>query len=75
MGRVEETNAALTELEKTMVETLDNTTSKDIVVAVTITGISSVNTEIAKSLAQLADDIHFLRETMTKEQKEEEAES
>lgn len=67
MGRVEETNAALTELEKTMVKTLDDTTSKEIAVAVTITGMSSVNVEIAKSLAQLADDIHFLRETMAKE--------
>lgn len=72
MGRVEETNAALTELEKTMVKTLDDTTSKEIAVAVTITGVSSVNVEIAKSLAQLADDIHFLREILAKEMENDE---
>lgn len=74
MGRVEETNAALTELEKTMVKTLDDTTSKEIAVAVTITGVSSVNEEIAKSLAQLADDIHCLREKISKWLEEDEEE-
>jgi hypothetical protein len=67
MGRVEETNKALTELENTMVETLGNVISKEIAVATTITGISSVNVEIAKSLAQLADDIHFIRENLEAE--------
>lgn len=75
MGRVEETNAALTELEKTMANTLDNVTSKEIAMAVTVAGMSSVNAEMAKSLAQLADDIHYIKEAMAKEKKEEEERS
>ena len=75
MGRVEETNKALIELKDTVIKALKATSDTHAAIAHVITFEAGVNEEIAKNLSQLADDIHFLRETMAKEQKEEEAES
>lgn len=67
MGRVEETNKALGDLQKTVKEAISSTTDKFIVVAHVLTLQAGTNEEIAKSLAQLADDIHFIKEAMAKE--------
>lgn len=72
MSRVEETNKDLTELKDTVIEALKATSDSHAAIAHVITFNAGVNEEIAKNLAQLADDIHFLREIV---QKEEEAES
>jgi hypothetical protein len=61
MGRVEETNKASTELENTLANCINNATTKDTVIAMILTAQCSVNTEIAKSLAQLADDLRYFR--------------
>lgn len=70
MGRVEETNKALTELKDTVIEALKATSDSHAAIAHVITFHAGVNEEIAKSLAQLADDIHYIKEAMAKEQKE-----
>ena len=70
MGRVEETNKALTEFKDTVIEALKATSDSHAAIAHVITFNAGVNEEIAKNLAQLADDIHFLRETMAKEKEE-----
>lgn len=67
MCRVEETNKALTELKDTVIESLKATSDSHAAIAHVITFHAGVNEEIAKNLAQLADDIHFLRETIAKE--------
>jgi len=71
MGRVEETNNALTELQGTVIEALKATSDSHAVITHVITFHAGVNEEIAKNLAQLADDIHFIKEAMAKEQEEE----
>lgn len=70
MGRVEETNKNLAELENILANSVNDATDIKTAIAMILTAKVSVNTEIAKSLAQLADDIQFLRETMAKEQEE-----
>ena len=67
MGRVEETNAALTELKDTVIEALKETSDTHATIAHVIAFNAGVNEEIAKNLALLADDIHFLREILAKE--------
>lgn len=67
MGRVEETNKALTELKDTVIEALKTTSDSHAAIAHVITFEAGVNEEIAKNLAQLADDIHFVKEAMAKE--------
>lgn len=63
MGRVEETNEITRAIEEGTISNFKKAywakTSNEMSGAIQI--------EIAKSLAQLADDIHFLRETMAKE--------
>ena len=67
MGRVEETNKVTTELENTLADHVNNTTNIEAAIAMILTAQCSVNTEIAKSLALLADDIHFIKEILAKE--------
>ena len=67
MSRVEETNKALTELKDTVIEALKTTSDSHAAIAHVITFEAGVNEEIAKNLAQLADDIHFIKEAMAKE--------
>lgn len=71
MGRVEETNEVTRAIEEGTISNFKKAywakTSNEMSGAIQI--------EIAKSLAQLADDIHFLRETMTKEKEEAEKQS
>lgn len=67
MGRVKETNEVTRAIEEGTISNFKKAfwakTSREMSGAIQI--------EIAKSLAQLADDIHFIRETMAKEQEEE----
>ena len=67
MGRVEETNKALTELKDTVIEALKATSDSHAAIAHVITFEAGVNEEIAKNLAQLADDIHFIRKNLEAE--------
>lgn len=66
MGRVEETNEVTRAIEEGTISNFKKAywakTSHEMSGAIQI--------EIAKSLAQLADDIHFLRETTAKEKEE-----
>lgn len=67
MSRVEETNKVTTELENTLANRINDTTNIDTAIAMILTAQCSVNTEIAKSLALLADDIHFIRKNLEAE--------
>lgn len=67
MGRVEETNETFTELNKTITEALISTTDRFTLIAHVLILQAGTNSEIAKSLAQLADDIHFIKEAIAKE--------
>ena len=67
MSRVEETNKALTELKDTVIEALKATSDSHAAIAHVITFEAGVNEEIAKNLAQLADDIHFIRKNLEAE--------
>ena len=67
MGRVEETNKALTELKDTVIKALKETSDTHAAIAHVITFNAGVNEEIAKNLALLADDIHFIKEILAKE--------
>ena len=71
MGEVEETNKALIELKDTVIEALKATSDSHATIAHVITFEAGVNEEIAKNLAQLADDIHFIKEIIAKEQEAE----
>lgn len=66
MGRVEETNKAMAELQDTVIKSLSSTCDTHAAIAHVIIFQTGVNEEIAKSLAQLADDIHCLREKISK---------
>ena len=67
MGRVEETNKALTELKDTVIKALKATSDSHAAIAHVITFEAGVNEEIARNLAQLADDIHFIRKNLEAE--------
>ncbi len=75
MSRFEETNDVINAISKQLNENGPDNRRADTCMAYSLASIYLINTEIAKSLAQLADDIHFVRETMAKEQEEKEAES
>lgn len=74
MGRVEETNKAMAELQDTVIKSLSSTCDTHAAIAHVIIFQTGVNEEIAKSLAQLADDIHCLREKISKWLEEDEEE-
>lgn len=70
MSRVEETNDVIDAISRQLNENGPDKRRADACMSYSLAYIYLINTEIAKSLAQLADDIHFLRETTTKEQEE-----
>lgn len=67
MSRFEETNDVINAISKQLNENGPDKRKADACMSYSLAYTYLINTEIAKSLAQLADDIHFLRETMAKE--------
>jgi len=70
MSRFEETNDIIDAISKQLNENGADKRKADVCMSYSLAYTYLINTEIAKSLAQLADDIHFLRETMAKEKEE-----
>ena len=71
MGRVEETAEITSAIEEGTISNF----KKAFWAKASQEMSGAIQIEIAKSLAQLADDIHFLRETMAKEKEEAEKRS
>ena len=68
MSRFEETNDVVNAVNKWLDEHGPDRHRADTSVSYSLAYMYVINTEIAKSLAQLADDIHFIRETMAKKE-------
>lgn len=67
MGRVEETDKYLKEMKDEACAAIRSSGSESIIIAQTIALQTASNEAIAKNLAQLADDIHFIKEAIAKE--------
>lgn len=67
MSRVEETDKYLNEMKNEACEAIRSAGSESVIIAQTIALQTAANEAIAKNLAQLADDIHFIKEILAKE--------